>query len=64
MFEWERGLLIKVLFMSLVFFNIKGKFYFVNIIDILGYVDFVDEVVVVFWLVDGVCLVVDVVEGV
>lgn len=50
--------------MSFVLLSFKGKFYLVNLVDIFGYVNFVDEVVVFFWLVDGVCLVVDVVEGV
>ena len=62
--ERERGLSIKAAPMSLVLPNTKGKSHLVNIIDTPGHVDFVDEVAASFRLVDGVCLVVDVVEGV
>lgn len=35
-----------------------------NVMDMLGYVNFSDEVMVLMWLVDGVLFVVDVCEGV
>ncbi|WRT67687.1 uncharacterized protein IL334_004659 [Kwoniella shivajii] len=50
--------------MSLVLQNSKGKSSLVNIIDTPGHVNFVDEVASIGRLVDGVVLVVDVVEGV
>ncbi|KAJ4161056.1 hypothetical protein NW765_005907 [Fusarium oxysporum] len=50
--------------MSLVLPSTKGKSHLVNLIDTPGHVNFVDEVAASFRLVDGVCLVVDVVEGV
>jgi U5 small nuclear ribonucleoprotein component len=62
--ERDRGVSIKASPMSLVLPNTKGKSRLVNIIDTPGHVDFVDEVAASFRLVDGVCLVVDVVEGV
>jgi U5 small nuclear ribonucleoprotein component len=62
--ERDRGVSIKAAPMSLVLPNSKGKSHLVNIIDTPGHVDFVDEVAASFRLVDGVCLVVDVVEGV
>ncbi|KHN94520.1 Ribosomal protein S5 domain 2-type fold, subgroup [Metarhizium album ARSEF 1941] len=62
--ERERGISIKSSPMSLVLQNVKGKSHLVNLIDTPGHVNFVDEVAVAFRLVDGVCLVVDVVEGV
>ena len=62
--ERDRGLSIKAAPMSLVLPSTKGKSHLVNIIDTPGHVDFVDEVAASFRLVDGVCLVVDVVEGV
>ena len=64
MLERDRGLSIKAAPMSLVLPSTKGKSHLVNIIDTPGHVDFVDEVAASFRLVDGVCLVVDVVEGV
>lgn len=50
--------------MSLVLQNAKGKSSLVNVIDTPGHVNFADEVASIARLVDGVILVVDVVEGV
>ncbi|WVW84568.1 hypothetical protein I302_106602 [Kwoniella bestiolae CBS 10118] len=60
----SRGISIKSGPMSLVLQNTKGKSSLVNIIDTPGHVNFIDEVASVGRLVDGVVLVVDVVEGV
>ncbi|KKK23791.1 hypothetical protein AOCH_000290 [Aspergillus ochraceoroseus] len=62
--ERQRGLSIKSAPMSLVLQNTKGKSHLLNIIDTPGHVNFVDEVAASSRLVDGVVLVVDVVEGV
>lgn len=62
--ERERGLSIKSAPMSLVLQGTKGKSHIFNILDTPGHVNFVDEVAASFRLVDGVVLVVDVVEGV
>lgn len=62
--ERERGISIKSSPMSLVLQSGKGKSHLVNLVDTPGHVNFVDEVAVAARLVDGVCLVVDVVEGV
>lgn len=62
--ERERGVSIKAAPMSLVLPSTKGKSHLVNIIDTPGHVNFVDEVAASVRLADGVCLVVDVVEGV
>ncbi|KAH8596588.1 U5 small nuclear ribonucleoprotein component [Bisporella sp. PMI_857] len=64
MLERTRGLSTKSAPMSLVLQNTKGKSHLVNIIDTPGHVNFVDEVASSLRLVDGVVLVVDVVEGV
>jgi U5 small nuclear ribonucleoprotein component len=50
--------------MSLVLSDSKGKSSLVNIIDTPGHANFVDEVGSIARLVDGVVIVVDVVEGV
>ena len=62
--ERERGLSVKASPMSLVLQGTKGKSHLINILDTPGHVNFVDEVAASLRLVDGVCLVVDVVEGV
>jgi U5 small nuclear ribonucleoprotein component len=62
--ERERGLSVKAAPMSLVLQNTKGKSHLINILDTPGHVNFVDEVASSLRLVDGVVLVVDVVEGV
>lgn len=50
--------------MSLVLQSSRGKSHLVNLVDTPGHVNFVDEVASATRLVDGVLLVVDVVEGV
>ncbi|KAI1821016.1 P-loop containing nucleoside triphosphate hydrolase protein [Xylaria intraflava] len=62
--ERDRGLSIKAAPMSLVLPSTKGKSHLFNIIDTPGHVNFVDEVAASLRLVDGLALVVDVVEGV
>ena len=62
--ERERGLSIKASPMSLLLPGTKGKSHLLNIIDTPGQVNFADEVAVSMRLVDGIVLVVDVVEGV
>ncbi|KIW23520.1 uncharacterized protein PV07_11712 [Cladophialophora immunda] len=62
--ERERGISIKAAPISLVMQGTKGKSHILNVIDTPGHVNFVDEVASSLRLVDGVVLVVDVVEGV
>ncbi|KAK9416479.1 putative 116 kDa U5 small nuclear ribonucleoprotein component [Seiridium unicorne] len=62
--ERERGVSVKAAPMSLVLQSTKGKSHLFNILDTPGHVNFVDEVASSLRLVDGVALVVDVVEGV
>lgn len=50
--------------MSLILQNSGGKSHLVHLVDTPGHVNFVDEVASAIRLVDGVILVVDVVEGV
>ncbi|MCJ1425713.1 hypothetical protein MMC29_003613 [Sticta canariensis] len=62
--ERERGISIKSAPMTLVLQGTRGKSHLFNILDTPGHVNFVDEVAASLRLVDGVALVVDVVEGV
>ncbi|MCJ1295242.1 hypothetical protein MMC34_006804 [Xylographa carneopallida] len=62
--ERARGISIKSAPMSLVLQGTRGKSHLFNILDTPGHVNFVDEIAASFRLVDGVVLVVDVVEGV
>ncbi|KAI0690740.1 Calreticulin family-domain-containing protein [Cytidiella melzeri] len=60
----ERRISIKSSPMSLVLQNSYGKSHLVHFIDTPGHVNFVDEVASAIRLVDGIVLVVDVIEGV
>lgn len=62
--ERERGISVKTSPMSLVLQGTGGKSHLLNILDTPGHVNFADEVAASMRLVDGVVLVVDVVEGV
>jgi len=62
--ERQRGVSIKSSPMSLVLESTKGKSHLFHIIDTPGHVNFADEVASSMRLVDGLVLVVDVVEGV
>jgi U5 small nuclear ribonucleoprotein component len=62
--EREREMSVKASPMSLLLEDIKGKNHTLHIIDTPGHVNFADEVAASIRLVDGVVLVVDVVEGV
>ncbi|KAF8899242.1 P-loop containing nucleoside triphosphate hydrolase protein [Infundibulicybe gibba] len=59
----EREISIKSSPMSLVLSTTSGKSHLVHFIDTPGHVNFVDEVAAAIRLVDGILLVVDVVEG-
>lgn len=61
--EQERGITIKSSPISLVLQNTKGKSYLFNIMDTPGHSGFLDEISVASSLVDGLVVVVDVVEG-
>ena len=62
--ERERGLSIKAAPMTMVLQESRGKSRLFNILDTPGHVNFVDEVASSLRLIDGLVLVVDVVEGV
>ncbi|KAL3318092.1 U5 small nuclear ribonucleoprotein component [Cichlidogyrus casuarinus] len=62
--EVERGLSIKSTPSSLVLQDLRDKSYLLNIMDTPGHTNFSDEVTAAFRLADGVCLVVDVSEGI
>lgn len=62
--ERERGLSIKTAPMTMVLQGTRGKSHLFNILDTPGHVNFVDEVATSLRLVDGLVLIVDVVEGV
>jgi U5 small nuclear ribonucleoprotein component len=64
MLSRSRGISIKSGPLSLVLPDSKGKSNLINIIDTPGHINFADEVAAVARLVDGVVIVVDVVEGV
>ncbi|KAF8167548.1 Calreticulin family-domain-containing protein [Crassisporium funariophilum] len=59
----EREISIKSSPMSLILSNTAGKSHLIHFIDTPGHINFVDEVASAVRLVDGIVLVVDVVEG-
>eukprot|EP00906_Rhabdomonas_costata_P013381 RCo019239 len=62
--EQQRGVSIKCTPCSIVLQNTKGKSFLINVVDTPGHVNFVDEVSAAVRLCDGVCIVVDAIEGV
>jgi len=62
--EQERGLSIKCTPVSIPLQSTKGKTFLVNVVDTPGHVNFVDEVSAAIRQCDGVCIIVDAVEGV
>lgn len=60
----EREISIKSAPISLVLSTTSGKSHLIHFIDTPGHINFVDEVASAVRLVDGILLVVDVVEGV
>jgi U5 small nuclear ribonucleoprotein component len=60
----SRGISLKSAPLSLVLGTTKGKSHLVNLLDTPGHPNFLDEVAASMRSVDGVVLVVDVVEGV
>ncbi|KAK5131309.1 hypothetical protein LTR08_001148 [Meristemomyces frigidus] len=62
--ERERGVSVKASPISLLLQGTRGKSHLLNIIDTPGHANFADEVAASMRLVDGIVLVVDVVEGV
>lgn len=62
--EQQRKVSVKASPMSLVLPDMRGKSKLFNIIDTPGHVNFADEIAASLRLVDGVILVVDVIEGV
>ncbi|KAG7099867.1 hypothetical protein E1B28_001671 [Marasmius oreades] len=59
----ERQISIKSSPMSLILSTTKGKSHLIHLIDTPGHINFVDEVASAIRLVDGIVLVVDVIEG-
>ena len=62
--EQERGVSIKSSPLSVVMQDLKGKSFFLNLMDTPGHVNFSDEVTAAIRLCDGVVLFVDASEGV
>eukprot|EP00939_MAST-03C_sp_MAST-3C-sp1_P001799 g1799.t1 len=62
--EQERGLSIKSTPISMVLQDHRDKSYLMNIIDVPGHIDFLDEVSAGMRVADGAAIVVDAVEGV
>lgn len=61
--EWEKGIIILVKNIVVYCYYLDGIVIVINVIDILGYVDFGGEVECGLFMVDGVLLLVDVFEG-